>query len=554
MPRSLDHRLGIDVGGTNTDAVILDRSDRVLAKAKVPTTPDVTGGIVAALDAVIAAPGAEAARITHAMLGTTHATNAVLERRKLRRVAVIRIGAPATLGIRPMFEWPADLAGVVAAGAVVVPGGIEFDGRDLSAFDDDAVARFLGSVAGRADGVAITSVFAPVSARHELLAAEIVKRELGEVHVSLSHEIGSVGLLERENATILNAALAGVAGEVAGALGRALAAHSLSPVTFFAQNDGTLMALDHALRYPVLTIGSGPANSIRGAAFLTGRTDALVADVGGTSTDIGVLVNGFPRESSQGVEIGGIRTNFRMPDLVTIALGGGTVLSGDERKVRLGPESVGYRLPSEALVFGGTTPTLTDSAVATGRASLGDPRRTVPALPFLRAAQRAADARLADAIDRVKTAKGDLTLIAVGGGSILIPDDLPGVSEVIRPDHFDAANAIGAAIASVSGQVDRIFHFGPGGRKAALDEASAEARDHALAAGADPGTVEIVELEEIPLAYLTSPAVRIRAKAAGALGGLYDTAEAQRPNQRRDTPQSENSQVSGTHVSDRGDT
>ena len=398
MP-ALDYRLGIDVGGTNTDAAILDRSDRVLAKAKVPTTPDVTGGIVAALDAVIGASKLDPGRITHAMLGTTHATNAVLERRKLHRVAVIRIGAPATLGVRPMFEWPADLTAVVAAGATVVAGGIEFDGRDLSPFDDDAVAAFLGSVAGHCDGVAITSVFAPVSPRHELLAAEIVKRELGEVPVSLSHEIGSVGLLERENATILNAALSGVAGDVARALGQALAAHKLSPVTFFAQNDGTLMALDHALRYPVLTIGSGPANSIRGAAFLTGLSDALVADVGGTSTDVGVLVNGFPRESSQGVEIGGIRTNFRMPDLVTIALGGGTVVSGraaarptralgqtlpgHEGAVRLGPESVGYRLQQEALVFGGSTPTLTDSAVATGtghaRGSLADQARAAPA-------------------------------------------------------------------------------------------------------------------------------------------------------------------------------
>lgn len=197
------------------------------------------------------------------------------------------------------------------------------------------------------------------------------------------------------------------------------------------------------------------------------------------------------------------------------------MLSGDERAVRLGPESVGYRLRDEALIFGGPTPTLTDSAVATGRARLGDPALTRSALRLLKAASGAADAELADAIDRVKTAKGDLTLIAVGGGSILIPDELPGVSEVIRPDHFGAANAIGAAIASVSGHVDRIFHFGAGGRAAALDEASQDARDHAVAAGADPDTVQIVELEEIPLAYLTSPAVRIRAKAAGALGGLY---------------------------------
>ena len=188
-------------------------------------------------------------------------------------------------------------------------------------------------------------MFAPVSPRHELAAAEIVKRELGEeMHVSLSHEIGSVGLLERENATILNAALVGVARDVATAMRDALAAHGLRPVTFFAQNDGTLMALGHALRYPVLTIGSGPANSVRGAAFLTGNTDSLVADVGGTSTDVGVLVNGFPRESSEGVEIGGVRTNFRMPDLVTIALGGGTVVSDGEP----GRSAAQRRIPAAA--------------------------------------------------------------------------------------------------------------------------------------------------------------------------------------------------------------
>jgi N-methylhydantoinase A/oxoprolinase/acetone carboxylase beta subunit len=530
----LDYRLGIDVGGTNTDTVILDTADRVLAKSKVACTPDITGGITAAIDDVLTAPGVAASRITHVMLGTTHATNAVLERRRLQRVAVIRIGGPATLSIKPMFEWPRDLVSAVSVGSRIVDGGIEFDGRDLSPFDADAVARFLGEVGGEADGVAITSVFAPVSPRHELLAAEVVKRELGEVHVSLSHEIGSVGLLERENATILNAALATVARDVATALQAALAAHGLAPITFFAQNDGTLMALDHALRYPVLTIGSGPANSIRGAAFLTGITDSLVVDVGGTSTDVGVLVNGFPRESSRGVEIGGIRTNFRMPDLVTIALGGGSVVSPDTNalagpaggaagpgtEVQIGPRSVGYRLQEEALVFGGGTPTLTDGAVATGRAVLGDSGLVASHRRLLEHAIARADQMLADAIDRVKTSKEDRALIAVGGGSILVPDDMAGVSDVVRPEHFDAANAIGAAIASVSGNVDRIFHIGSDGRKAALNEARDEAREHAVAAGADPDTVKIIEIEEIPLAYLTTPSVRIRVKAAGALGGL----------------------------------
>ena len=517
-----DCRLGIDVGGTNTDAVIMDGSDRVIAKAKVPGTPDITGGISTAIDTVLRAPEADPQRITHVMLGTTHATNAVLERKKLRRIAVIRIGGPATHSIRPMFGWPPDLVDAIAAGAVIVEGGIEFDGRDLAPLDTGAIARFLGEVAGTADGVAITSVFAPVSPRHELEASEVVKRELGEVHVSLSHEIGSLGLLERENATILNGALAGVARDVAIAMHDSLAAHQLRPTTFFAQNDGTLMGLDQALRYPVLTIGSGPANSVRGAAFLTGTGDALVADVGGTSTDVGVLANGFPRESSQGVEIGGIRTNFRMPDLVTIALGGGTVVSAGSAGVRIGPHSVGYLLQREALIFGGTTPTLTDGAVAAGRARLGDPALAAGHRRMLVSALAQADVMLADAIDRMKTSREDCVLVAVGGGSILLPDRIPGVSEIIRPEHFDTANAVGAAIASVSGQVDRIFHVGTGGRQAALNEACDEARERAVAAGADPATVRIVEREEIPLAYLTTPAIRIRAKAAGALGGLPD--------------------------------
>jgi N-methylhydantoinase A/oxoprolinase/acetone carboxylase beta subunit len=244
-----------------------------------------------------------------------------------------------------------------------------------------------------------------------------------------------------------------------------------------------------------------------------------VIDVGGTSTDVGVLVNGFPRESSQGVEIGGIRTNFRMPDLVTIALGGGSVISGGPQGARIGPRSVGYLLEREALVFGGPTPTLTDSAVAAGRATLGEVMPDGRHRQMLSEALARADVMLAEAIDRVKTSKEDRALVAVGGGSILVPDRIPGISEVIRPEHFDAANAVGAAIASVSGQVDRIFHVGEAGRRAVLDEARDEARERAVAAGADPGTVEIVELEEIPLAYLTSPSLRIRAKAVGTLGG-----------------------------------
>jgi N-methylhydantoinase A/oxoprolinase/acetone carboxylase beta subunit len=517
---ALDIRLGVDVGGTNTDAVLLDKGGKLLAKIKTPTTTDVTTGIETAIVELLKLSGVSIARITHVMLGTTHATNAVLERRGLERVAVLRIGGPATHAIPPLFGWPEDLRRAVSAGEIIVNGGFEFNGDELADFDADGVRRFLGSLPGDVHRIAVTSVFAPISAAHELGAAEIIRAERGEdFHISLSHEIGSLGLLERENATILNEALVGVALAVINAIKEGLRTTGLGhAVVFFAQNDGTLMSLEGAVHLPVLTIGSGPANSIRGAAFLSGVRDAIVADVGGTSTDIGVLINGFPRESSAGVIIGGISTNFRMPDLVSIALGGGTVVRETDGEVVLGPDSVGYRLAQCALIFGGDATTMSDAAVATGRAQFGTAGVSTNDL-FARA-MAAADAMVAEGIDRVKLSKGDVPLIAVGGGSVLLSDLIPGVSEVLRPRDFDVANAVGAAIGTVGGQIDRIYQSASRTRESILDEAMADAVEQAVLAGAEASLVEVVDLDEMPIAYMTNPAVRVRVKAAGPLAGL----------------------------------
>ena len=191
------------------------------------------------------------------------------------------------------------------------------------------------------------------------------------------------------------------------------------------------MALEHAVRFPVLTIGSGPANSLRGAAYLTGRDDGIVVDVGGTSTDIGVLVGGFPRESSQAVEIGGVRTNFRMPDIVSIAVGGGTIV----RDGAIGPDSVAWRIGDR----GPGLRRLARRRSPTPRSSTAGPRASAASTPgaehaeLLRAGLALADVAVADAIDRVKTSRSDATIIAVGGGSVILDDPIPGASEILRP-------------------------------------------------------------------------------------------------------------------------
>ncbi len=125
--------------------------------------------------------------------------------------------------------------------------------------------------------------------------------------------------------------------------------------------------------------------------------------------------------------------------------------------------------------------------------------------------------RIAGTVDRMRTSAGPLPVLTVGGGSVLISGALPGFDDVRRPEHFAVANAIGAAIAQVGGEVDRVFPMPEGRRGAVLDQARAEAVERAERAGARPGTIGIVDVEEIPLAYLPGGATRIRVRAVGDL-------------------------------------
>ncbi|ANY09303.1 hydantoinase/oxoprolinase N-terminal domain-containing protein [Pseudonocardia sp. HH130630-07] len=515
--RARELSVGIDVGGTNTDAVVLDGDDTVLAWTKQPTTADVTGGVRAALRSVLGDLGGRRAEVSRVMLGTTHATNAIVRRRDLGRIAVVRLGAPASGHYPPLVGWPDELRATVLAGSLLAGGGHLVDGYPISPLDPDGIRRFLDGLAGRFDAVAVCGIFGPSFPDQELEVAALVHERAGvDVPVSLSHEIGPLGLLERENATVLNAALHRVARDVTGALVTVVAEEGLDAAPFFAQNDGTLMTLDHAARYPVLTIGSGPANSIRGAARLSGADDAIVVDVGGTTSDLGVLNGGFPRESTLPREIGGVRTNFRMPDVLSLGVGGGTVV--DTGRGALLTDSVGHRITTEALLFGGPTATLTDAAALAGPGPVTG--RTLPPLDgadgaALRAALEEAHDRIGSAVERMSLGRVGLPLVVVGGGGFLVPDRVPGAGAVVRPDRGDVANAVGAAIALAGGRADRMCEVAD--RAAAIDAVSRQAVDRAVHAGADPRLVEVVDVLETPVSYSARPTLRVSVKAAGPL-------------------------------------
>ncbi|MBN8634590.1 MAG: hydantoinase/oxoprolinase family protein [Anaerolineae bacterium] len=511
-------RIGIDVGGTNTDAVIMD-GRTVISSIKTPTTANVSDGIVKALKYLVAESGVNVGDLDAVMIGTTHFTNAVVERRRLQTTACIRLALPATVCLPPMVDWPDELREVVGGHYYLAHGGHEFDGRDISAFDADEIRGIAEQIAAKGiKAIAISSVFSPVNADFEQKAAEIVAQVIPDASITLSSTIGRIGLLERENAAIMNACLRELAIKTVGGFKQALAELNITAPFFISQNDGTLMNADFATEHPVLTFASGPTNSMRGAAFLSGLKDGIVIDVGGTTTDVGVLQHGFPRVAALAVSIGGVRTNFRMPDTLSIGLGGGSLVVTDPLKV--GPQSVGYEITTKALVFGGDTLTTTDVIVAAGQAEVGDAARVAH---IDQATITAVEDRIEEmvniAVDRMKTSAAAVPVIIVGGGSILIQRPIAGASEIVKPQHFAVANAIGAAIAQIGGETDRIFSLADMTREQALAAAKKEASDRAIAAGADANSIEIVEVEEVPLAYLPGNATRIMVKAVGDLAG-----------------------------------
>ena len=500
------YKLGIDVGGTNTDAVLVDENRTVVADIKYPTSADIYDGILGAMRTVLEVSGVDPKQIHQAMLGTTQCTNAIVERKNLAPIGILRIGAPATTGIRPMVDWAEDIQ-KIAVGSTIIGGGFEYDGKELAPFDAEAAKAFFEEMKAKGvKSIAISCVFSTVRNDHELEAAKLCREVMGEdVHVSISSEIGSMGLIERENATILNAALWQVAERFTEGFAKSLRDKGITNADVY--------------RYPILTVACGPTNSIRGASYLSSLKDAIVVDVGGTTTDLGVIQNGFPRESSVAVTIGGVRTNFRMPDVISIGLGGGSIVRvKPDGSVTVGPDSVGYEITKKALVFGGDVMTATDIAVRLGMVELGD--KTKAAGIPQEVADKAMDAIRAlveDSVDAMKVSNADVDLILVGGGSIILPEKIHGAASVLKPEHFGCANAIGSAISKVSGTYEKLMNYDELPREQSLEQARHEAIELAVEAGAVRETVEIIEMEDVPLAYYPGNTNRVKIKAAGDL-------------------------------------
>lgn len=261
-------RIGIDVGGTHTDAVLLDHGD-VRAWEKLPTTADVTDRILSALNKLVEHTSITPEHVSAIVIGTTHFTNAVVQRRDLNRVGAIRIGLPASRSLGPFVDWPTHLANTVKGGIFQIEGGHEYDGRRIVDFDETATRETARELAAEGvEDVAIASVFSPLNDECEMCAGEILREEHPGGRVTLSKDLGRLGLLERENAALLNGAIGALARRTILSFEEAIEKCGIRAPLYVTQNDGTVMQASYAAQFPILSFASGPTNSMRGAAFI----------------------------------------------------------------------------------------------------------------------------------------------------------------------------------------------------------------------------------------------------------------------------------------------
>ncbi|KAN0112468.1 DUF917 domain containing protein [Hyaloscypha variabilis] len=526
-------RIGVDVGGTNTDGVIIDPSrssepDRgIVAWHKASTTGNPSDGINNAITAMFSKSKIDPKEVASVTIGTTHFINAVVERdaTRLAKVAVIRLCGPFSKGVPPCIDWPAQLRELVLGHYCLVDGGLEVDGNLIAEIDEGQIRKQAEIIKAKGiKSIVVNGIFSPVDIlyKQEETAAEIIQKIFPEADIVISKDVANLGFLERENAAILNASIMSFAKKTISSFRSAISRLELRCSVFITQNDGTILLASAASKLPIRTFSSGPTNSMRGAAFLTQndvKEAVMVVDIGGTTTDVGLLLaNGFPRQAAAFSEISGVRTNFSYPDVRSIGLGGGSIVrKHDDGRLTIGPDSVGYQLPQKAIIFGGDVATATDYTVLGDAISdVGDRSLVLQTTMGKNLSEFKAVVKkmLERAIDTMKTSANDIPVLLVGGGAIIAPDSLSGASKVVKPEWSGVANAIGAATARVSGIIDTIESTESKTSSEVMETISKRAIQKAIENGAKAETVQVVEMDHLPLQYIANKS-RFIVKAVG---------------------------------------
>ncbi|HQJ80750.1 MAG TPA: hydantoinase/oxoprolinase family protein, partial [Methanothrix sp.] len=457
--------IGIDVGGTTTDAVIVD-GNKVVKTAYVPTDHDnLLKCLLGALDELVA--GVDTAKVERVVLSTTLITNMIAEG-KTDPVALVLIPGPGTN--------PKDYS---LGESIILDGAIDFRGKEIDPLRENQIKEAATKIKDKGlSRVAVVGKFCQRNHSHELKAGEILAAALPGAHIELGHKVsGQLNFPRRAATTMLTAATKDRYGQFAADMTAALKERKIRAPVYILKADGGTLPLDKSVGMPVETIFSGPAASIMGVLALTepGQT-SVVVDIGGTTTDLALILSGQPLLSSKGARVDSLLTHVRAFAIKSVAIGGDSAVAVNGGQGQAGGLTVGPHRDGPPMCMGGGCPTPTDALRVLGLSSIGDGAKAEQAMQVLaqalncsaaEAARKTVDAvveRMVSEIEEMfrewesepayriweimsKEKLSAQNVVGVGGGS---PPLVPLVAKrlgaaAVVPEHAPVANAIGAA-------------------------------------------------------------------------------------------------------------
>ena len=420
------YRLGVDVGGTFTDLLLLDEESGRFWRHKTPSTPqDSSEGIMAGVEAICGQAGTSPSAVEVFLHGTTVATNAVLEGKGARVGLVTTEGYRQVMqiarslvpgGLAAWIVWPKPEPLARLEDTVEIKGRMDAQGREVRPLDEaDIRAQLAKLKANGVEAITVALMNGYLNGAHERRVAEIAAEVLPDAPVSLSHEVlPEMQEYERTLTTVANAAVRPVVGRYVRNLRSRLRALDMQGRISLLRSDGGLMSSEASEAHPVSLLMSGPAGGVAGALWVarnSGLKNILTLDVGGTSTDVALIEDGEPRRART-TEVGHLSVRASSLDVKTVGAGGGSIAKVPEltRALRVGPESAGAAPGPAAYGKGGTAATVTDANVLLGYLPenlLGG------AFRLDRAAARAAVQTVADAlgVDLYEAARGIVDIV-----------------------------------------------------------------------------------------------------------------------------------------------
>ncbi|MFJ5622845.1 hydantoinase/oxoprolinase N-terminal domain-containing protein [Peribacillus loiseleuriae] len=516
-------KLGIDVGGTHTDAVILRNDGKLLSWKKQLTSSDIISSIELAAKEVLSEAGIAPHQIDGVFVGTTHVQNALYQPVNLSKTALVRITKKPSL-VEPAVLWPNHIKKYIEK-VYHLKSFYDYTGTmsETTTPSHDEIKQICIDIEkNKIESICIVGVYSPLYEAEEIYIWESIKSYLPEISITMSHEIASIGFIERENATLLNAIFSKVIRQAMIDLSVLCKKLLLNCPCWITQNDGSLMEIQEAIDYPIFTIGSGVTNSFRGASILSGLKECIVVDFGGSTIDIGKILNGQPEASLGSTSIFSIDVNMQVPKMYSLPYGGGSLISVKKESVQIN-ETIVSNLEQQGISWGGNTWTLTDSFLKVYPGSFSDEKMTSKGLSKLstEACQKVINkvtGEIKEKINRLELKSEGFPVVLVGGGSSLLVDRLFGkYKKVYHPAGHHISNAIGACFAPLSAKTDKVFWLNDRTKQEIIEDETKILFQQLLDKGAKSESIELVSIEEFPFDYLKGEVLRIRLKALGDL-------------------------------------